>query len=120
MSNQTVLLIEDDLDVLSSLSEVLSACGFDVISAHSSEETIEVLKSEIHPDYIIIDYAVSGLDAESLVSMVKNLYPDSRIIISSGYSEEMIRKESVLDSVDKFMAKPFSPNSLVKEIKRLQ
>ncbi len=119
MSSQIVLLIEDDLNVSSSLSEVLKLCGFLVISAHSSEETINFLHSDIIPDFIILDYAMPGLDAETLVPMVKNLYPQAKIIIASGYSEDMVRRNSSLDCIDKFIAKPFSPNLLVQEIKLL-
>lgn len=119
MNYKTVLLIEDDLDVLSSLSEVLSICGFSVLEARSAEETIEILCQDISPDYIVLDYAISGLDAQTIVPTIKRLYPAAKIIISSGYSEEMIRKESDLDAVDKFIAKPFAPSRLVQEIKNL-
>lgn len=120
MNNQTVLLIEDDRNVSSSLSEILRLFEFSVYVVNSSDETISFFDTDIEPDFIILDYAMPGLDASVLIPMLKNLYDNTKIIIASGYSEDIIRKDSFFEHIDKFIAKPFNPKNLISEMRMLQ
>jgi DNA-binding response OmpR family regulator len=117
---KNVLLVEDDQEVLSTLEIILSNFGFNVRCAHDARTAKYALTLSEAPEFVILDYAISGLDAELFVKDIKKSYPDSKIILASGYSEELIKKECSLDSVDIFIAKPFDPSVLLFQMKEIE
>jgi DNA-binding response OmpR family regulator len=119
MRQKNVLLVEDDLDVLSTLDIILSNSGFNVMCAHDARTAKNALTLIDHPEFVILDYAISGLDSELFVKDLKKSFPDTKIILASGYSEELIKKECSLECVDMFIAKPFNPSVLLYEMKEL-
>jgi two-component system cell cycle sensor histidine kinase/response regulator CckA len=113
----TVLLIEDDLETLSTLSEILISAGYDVKSANDAQSALQFLTTDVYPRWVVLDYEIAGLDAEQYLSRLKMKFPHTKIILSSGYPEDFIKRESSMGSVDKFIAKPFNPSFLINEMK---
>lgn len=113
----TVLLIEDDSETLSTLTQILLSAGYDVKSANDAKSALQFLSTDITPKWIVLDYEIAGLDAEQYLSRLKIKFPNAKIILSSGYPEDFIKRESSLQSVDKFIAKPFNPSFLINEMK---
>lgn len=132
MLNNRVLLIEDDMPVLDTLKEILEQKGYlvtcisDAAGAHkqlndySNHSGMVSLKdienNNMPPDWIIMDYEISGLNTIHYLDQIREAYPKSKIIISSGYPEIEIEKELELSSFDKFVSKPFNPMDLIRNL----
>jgi len=74
------------------------------------------LEKERNFQLLVTDMVMPGLNGIELAHRVKELIPGIKIILASGYSEEIARNElSAADRVE-FMAKPFSLGDLTKKI----
>ena len=65
---------------------------------------------------LVTDMVMPGLNGIELAHRVKELIPGIKIILASGYSEEIARKDLGADHRGEFMAKPFSLGDLTKKI----
>ena len=115
----SVLLVEDDPQVLSTFAEILSASGFTVYGASDAQSALDALNNIEEPACVVLDYAVDGLDPEQFLTRLRIKFPGTKVILSSGYPESIIRKELDLDQVDRFIPKPFNPAQLASLITEL-
>lgn len=103
---QTIFLIDDDRDVLSSMQDALQTNGFKVFTADNSGtalELFELISGEI--DLVIADIVMPVMNGSELMSVFKDRKPGLKVIGISGYKGgEIIRK---LRSLDRFLKKPF-------------
>lgn len=81
----TVLLVDDAPDALESLSQALSADGFDVQTAASAEEAL-ALMTDGPPAVLVSDLEMPEMDGYELARRVRSMYPDEvKLIALSGY-----------------------------------
>lgn len=107
-----VLLIEDEADLLSLVSESLDAHGISVTEAESGVEAIEILNKDDSFDFVISDIAmpgnVSGID---VAHEVVDSHPNIRIILTSGHP---LSHFSPLPGNTQFLPKPYRVKQLVE------
>ncbi|MFN3076730.1 MAG: PAS domain-containing protein [Alphaproteobacteria bacterium] len=114
----TVLLVEDEDAVRTFAARALRNKGYTVIEAGTGEAAIELVReAQMTIDILISDVVMPGMDGATLARMVRDENPDIRLILMSGYSDEMTR-ETVEDIPDvHFLAKPFSLERLAGTVK---
>ena len=111
-----ILFVEDEDSVRSFAVRALKKKGYEVIGCNSAENALEQLEKERNFQLLVTDMVMPGLNGIELAHRVKELIPGIKIILASGYSEEIARNElSAADRVE-FMAKPFSLGDLTKKI----
>lgn len=118
--NERILLVEDEESVRMFSARALSTTGYEVFEAGSGEEALEVLE-EINGkvDLIISDVVMPEMDGPTLLTHVRKLYPELRVIFVSGYAEESVRQGLEDDRSVEFLPKPYTLdqiNSKVKEV----
>jgi two-component system cell cycle sensor histidine kinase/response regulator CckA len=118
--NERILLVEDEESVRMFSARALSTTGYEVFEAGSGEEALEVLE-EINGelDLIISDVVMPEMDGPTLLTHVRRLYPDLKVIFVSGYAEESVRQGLADDRSVEFLPKPYTLdqiNSKVKEV----
>jgi len=88
-SNYTILLVEDDPDVLAVTSRTLSDVGFTVLEAKAGNEAMHIVKNDKRLfDLMWIDGIIPGVNSADVIDFVSFKYPDTRIVVCSGYVEE--------------------------------
>lgn len=113
----TILLVEDEDAVRVFAARALKNKGYDVLEARTGEQAMDMLHDGEHIDLLITDMMMPGMDGGTLSRFVKVERPDARIILISGYSEEVARGD-VVDSPDiHFLPKPFSLGQLASKVK---
>ena len=111
-----ILFVEDEDSVRSFAVRALKKKGYEVIGCNSAENALEQLEKERNFQLLVTDMVMPGLNGIELAHRVKELIPGIKIILASGYSEEIARNElSAADRVE-FMDKPFSLGDLTKKI----
>jgi DNA-binding NtrC family response regulator len=111
-----ILVVDDDDIVLSSCRLVLAGEGFEVLLAESVEQALKIIESA-SPVLLLIDIKMPVHDGLFLMKKVKEKSPGMPIIVMSGYStEETIKSAADLGSAT-FIAKPFTPDELVKTVR---
>jgi signal transduction histidine kinase/CheY-like chemotaxis protein len=109
----TVLVVEDQLELLKMISRILGSGGFLVHSASTADEAIALVESGLHPDLLITDAVMPGsLSMEDLVTRVRSVNPSSKLIIMSGYDERQLEYEASGFGEFLFLQKPFSLSRL--------
>jgi diguanylate cyclase (GGDEF)-like protein/PAS domain S-box-containing protein len=116
-TRQTLLLMDDDVNVLSSLHRLLRRDGYRILTAVSPAEGFELLA--LNPVQVIVcDQRMPVMSGTEFLSKVKELYPDTIRIILSGYTG----LEAVLDSINRgaiyrFYTKPWDDIQLRDNIR---
>ncbi|MGE5343894.1 MAG: response regulator [Candidatus Omnitrophota bacterium] len=122
MNNHKVLLIDDESIVREVGSEMLQALDISSITAENGETGIRLYKEnkdQIH--LVMLDIEMPGITGDKIYDMLKQINPDLRILIISGYAKnhlEVTYFKRKLDS-SMFLSKPFQLGQLSQKLKPL-
>ena len=113
-SSRTLLLVDDDAEVLAALQRVLRRDGYRILSTTSPAEALEIMA--MHKVSVIVSDAVMPeLQGTELLGRVKGLYPDTVRIMLSGCSEIRSITEAINEgAVYKFLTKPWD-NTVLRD-----
>ena len=114
----TVLVVDDDTDVLSSLQRGLRLSGFTVITASDGAEALGVV-SRTSPDAIVLDINMPVLDGASVVTALRAMGNDIPICVLSARSSEDDRIAGLESGADDYLTKPFVLAELVARIRAM-
>ena len=114
-----VLLVEDEDPVRVFSARALKNKGYTVLEADSGETALEVLAETDHVDLLITDMMMPGMGGASLARRVLRDRPEIRILLISGYSEDVARGEFNDQPDIHFLAKPFNLAQLVGTVKQV-
>lgn len=112
----TVLLVDDEPNILSSMRRCLRRDGYEILTAGSGEEALELLAN--HPVMVILcDQRMPGMTGTEFLSRVKVMHPHTVRMILSGYSD----LNSITEAINKgeiyrYHTKPWDDNELRKAI----
>ncbi|HER27510.1 MAG TPA: PAS domain-containing sensor histidine kinase, partial [Rhodospirillales bacterium] len=116
----TVLLVEDEEAVRMFGARALRNKGYNVLEAVDGEQALDVLNgNDGKVDLIISDVVMPGMDGHTLVNLVRHEIPDIKIILMSGYSEDVFADDVEADPGIAFLAKPFSLKDLAGKVKEV-
>lgn len=112
-----LLIVDDDVDMLSSLTDVLAHAGFDVTSATSGLDALAV--AETRPvDLVISDIRMAGMDGIECIQRLSEGRPNLRNIVITGYASQDVPGRAMdLDSCD-YLCKPFTADQLLQSVQR--
>jgi PAS domain S-box-containing protein len=112
----TVLLADNDVDVLRVSRTVLERAGYRVLVARDGRETLDVYRRErAEVGMILLDRNMPGLSGEEVLEELRRLDPAVRVVMASGYALADLRPETQAN-LHGFLAKPFRPADLVRAV----
>jgi hypothetical protein len=116
---ETILVVEDEVDVREMAVEVLESLGYRVLQAGSGPAALEILaKSEPPIDLLLSDVIMPGMSGGDLVGRAQLVRPGLRVIYMSGYTaEDSTVKYGVAHSEASFLQKPFSLEALSRKVR---
>lgn len=111
-----IIFVEDEDSVRTFGLRALKKKGYDVIGCNSAENALDYLEKDSKFDLLITDMVMPGLSGAQLTKLVKEKIPEIKVILASGYSEEIVRQE--LDNFDDFdfITKPYSLGDLTAKV----
>ena len=109
--DQTVLLIDDDADLLQLASLIFKKAGAQVITANDGLEGISKLFTH-HPDLVILDVMMPGNNGFDICERIRQVSDTSLIMLTSLNREEDMLK-GLAAGADDFLSKPFNPEILL-------
>ncbi len=116
MSEEKVLLVDDEQDFLKALSERMQTKGLQITSANSGEEAIKAVGDEFF-DAVILDMKMPGLDGIETLKKIKEINPDVQVILLTGHATVDKGIEAMKLGAMDFLEKPAEINSLMEKIK---
>jgi signal transduction histidine kinase/DNA-binding response OmpR family regulator/CHASE3 domain sensor protein len=101
--SRRVLLVEDEVLLRMSTTDMLERLGCSVSGVGSGEAALELLASEGGYDLLVTDVGLPGMSGEELAIKVRKQYPSLPVVIASGYGRPGLQGEGML-----FISKPYS------------
>lgn len=112
---QTIMLVDDDRLILSSLSPGLKKAGFNVISANNGKEALDFCKEKT-PDLMVLDMRMPEMDGIAVARSLSELKQIPFIFLTAYGDDELIEQAADLGSLG-YLIKPVDPQQLLAVIK---
>ncbi len=114
---QTILVAEDEEVVRQLIHAVLRDAGYEVLCAATPTEAIEIARQHKGAiDLFVTDIVMPEMHGPALAAKIAEIRPLTRTLYVSGYSENEISAQGVIDPDLEFLPKPFSHQSLVRKV----
>jgi len=114
----TLLLVEDDKDIMEFNTSIMTAEGYNVIAASNGTDAAKILTNTL-PDLIITDLMMPGKDGNELLKDIRNniLTAHIPVVILSAKTSAQSRVEGAKDGAQAYLSKPYSPAELIALVK---
>jgi two-component system, cell cycle sensor histidine kinase and response regulator CckA len=118
---ETILLVEDEGDLRRPLAEILEDRGYLVLAAASGGEALRLAARHDGPIHLLVtDVVMPGISGRELASQLTPKRPETRVIFTTGYPEDVVAEEQLLgDGPHHFLKKPFSSQALMQLIQEV-
>jgi signal transduction histidine kinase/CheY-like chemotaxis protein len=118
--SETILVVDDDEAVRSSTRRALERIGYTVVPATDGADALRLFTERDGAiDLVVTDVVMPGLGGRELVSRLKIMSPRVPVLFVSGYTEEGVRKQGVLEPGAAYLEKPFTPERLLQKVREL-
>jgi len=118
--SQTILIVEDDAALLQVTRRSLEEVGYAILAARSAAEAIHISESHPGPIHLMVtDVIMPGMSGDKLASYLSSLRPQMKVLYVSGYTDNTIVHQGVLEPGLAFLQKPFSPKILARKVGEL-
>lgn len=116
--SEKILLVDDEPELLNMLKKMLSSLGYEVFGFNDSQAALEAFEKEPSKfDLILTDLTMPKLDGIALTKSVKPICQDIKIILCTGYSDDMSDSELGVLGIDTLLLKPITKSDLSKAIR---
>ena len=110
-----ILIIDDEVNVALLLSKFLTRNGFDVATASSGASGLEQLKAG-NFNLVLCDYRLEDTDGREMLRQIKSNYPQTGVIIITGYSDIKMAVELIKMGAYDYITKPLYPDEILNTI----
>lgn len=117
LTNESILIIDDDEAILSSLAAVLNNVGYAVETKTSAQEALSLLNSRTF-DILIVDLKMPTVDGLEFLQQIRPLGISATIIVMSAYGNTQIALQAIQMGATDYIAKPFNPEELLFTIRK--
>ena len=113
----TILFIDDEKMILDVGCELLEELGYTVLSALSGREALDLFQKNSNKiDLVIMDMIMPGMGGGETFDRLRNINPNVKVLLSSGYSVDGQATKILRRGCDGFIQKPFNLNQLAEKI----
>ncbi len=117
---ETILVVEDDQKVQSTVIEMLTDLGYNVLKADNADQALVVLSSGVHIDLVFTDVVMPGsLKSPEMARRAVKMHPNLRVLFTSGYTHNAIVHGGRLDPGVELLSKPYSREDLASKIRQM-
>jgi len=113
---ESILFIEDEIDILGVGQKFLQECGYSVLTAQSGEEGLDLYRSH-SVDLVLMDVGMPGMGGIEFLKTLLSVNADAKVLIISGYSAKSRTIEALRLGSESFLAKPFKREELLKRVR---
>jgi two-component system cell cycle sensor histidine kinase/response regulator CckA len=117
--SETVLLVEDEESVRQLVSETLASRGYKVLEAENGEDALKLAGTAGTIHLVITDVVMPGLSGRELARELVKMRPQTKVLFLSGYSEDAVLHQGVLEPDTAFLQKPFTLQNLAKKVREV-
>ena len=118
--SETLLVVEDEVDVSFFLETIFQSHGYRVFCAHDYEQGLRLFKDHKDDiDLVFSDIGLPKVDGITLCSELKALKPGLPIVLASGYSPKEFKERMNELGNDDFLAKPYQAHDILQSVRKV-
>jgi CheY-like chemotaxis protein len=121
VGNEAVLLVEDEPLVREVTAAVLKEQGYSVLTAANGHEALSIANHykdrEIH--LLLADVVMPLMGGQELSEQLKKLHPETKVLYTSGYADDMMANYGFSGQASEFVQKPFTPAALAQKVREV-
>ncbi len=118
--DESIVLVEDEPLVRNLVSEVLRQNGYQVMEFANGREALGRLRHVRGPVHALVtDVVMPGMSGIELARQLAEGRPGMRILYLSGYTDDLVERQGVLQPGRAFLQKPFTPDTLLRKVREL-
>ena len=115
---ETILLVEDETGLRTLTCALLARCGYKVLAAQNATEALEASQQYQGPIHLMLtDVVMPGVNGRVLAQQLAQSRPDTKVVYMSGYTGQTFSGHAILDPGSRFLAKPFTRETLARRIR---
>jgi DNA-binding NtrC family response regulator len=115
---RTILIVDDETDILRLVEKILTEQGYDVILSRGAQNAINAFSRMARkPDLILTDVVMPGMSGPMLIDHLLAISQNLRVLFMSGYDERQVVQKYVVDKGFALIPKPFTPQQLAEAVK---
>jgi CheY-like chemotaxis protein len=119
LGNRVVLVVEDEARLRKVAVKMLDRLGLQSLQAETAKDALELL-ADTHVDVLFTDIELpGGMSGTELADVANHLYPELKVLFTTGYAREMTLHEGGLHERVPWLLKPYSHQDLAHELKML-
>jgi DNA-binding NtrC family response regulator len=114
---KTILLVDDEPDILKTLAELLGKTGYTIVAKPDAEAALSVVREGTRIDLVITDLRMPGMSGSELITILKKTLPSVPIIMLTGYGSVESYLKSMSSGVFEYVNKPVQARELRRIVK---
>jgi CheY-like chemotaxis protein len=115
-----ILVIEDDVPLRKVTRQILARMNYKILEAETGKAAVKIAKTHKGTiDAVILDMLLPDTDGEQLYHELRDIRPDLKVILCSGYAMDKPVKELIKAGAQEFLPKPYSTKTLASTLKRV-
>jgi signal transduction histidine kinase/CheY-like chemotaxis protein len=116
--SETILLAEDEAAVRVATRTILEQSGYRVIEAANGHLALDTFRKRMHEiDLVMTDMIMPGMNGRELADQLRAMRPDTPLLFTSGYTDDTVLRQSLLEPGSLFIQKPYTPQSLTAKVR---
>jgi two-component system, cell cycle sensor histidine kinase and response regulator CckA len=115
---ETLLLVEDHVEVRQLAERILREAGYRVLVAATPNEALDLADRHQGPlDGLVSDVVMPGMSGPEMAHLLARRFPGLRVLFLSGYSLESAVEQGLEPARDRLLEKPFQPRELLSAVR---
>jgi signal transduction histidine kinase len=114
-SKATVVIIDDDIQILELVDLILSKRGYQVFTASTARNGMEIIADRL-PELVLLDYMMPEMDGLTALREIRTRFPNSYVVMFTGKGNEEIAVELMKGGASEYILKPFNNRDLVERL----
>lgn len=111
----SIVIIDDDVNILELASLILSRRGYQVYTAPTAREGMEIIASR-QPELVLLDYMMPEIDGLTALREMRTRFPGTYVVMFTGKGNEEIAVELMKGGASEYILKPFNNRDLVERL----
>ena len=113
----TILWVDDEIDLLQPYILYLTGKGYHVCTASNGEDALDVIESDV-PDIVFLDENMPGMTGLETLQEIKRLHPEIPVVMITKSEEEHIMEQAIGEKIADYLIKPVNPSQILMCLKK--
>lgn len=115
MTRARVLAVDDEPEILATLTEFLQLRGYEVVTAQNAGDALMIL-AVTPPDVVLLDIGMPRVDGMTVLRQIRASYPELAVIMVTGNADLVLARDTLKHGAFDYVAKPFDFGHLAQVV----